>query len=243
MSAELAAQAPDLFSGQQSPQNAFPLSEQKPTSRDPRYIPSIIPPNLRKQLQPGSQTVISPGGDIDLQQLMESQRAKKKSSQMDRYNEQRSEDLIKKDEYRFMEKRLADQFGINTFPDGEREEIYSETPGRRFQIIFFTSLPVTLGISYGIISTAANRRVFNGPQTAGIGFLGIFSSAMIAWYDHVQWKKTFHTSASLNNDFQTNSELSENIRIKIEYSELKRDPGFQKENFNLLSFRITLPFH
>jgi hypothetical protein len=41
--------------------------------------------------------------------------------------------------------------GLNPFLDEEEE--YEETPARRFEIIFFISMPVTLGLSFAGLST------------------------------------------------------------------------------------------
>ena len=228
-------------SEQARPQNSYSLEEKFPTSRNPRYVPSIIPPKLRKQLQPGSETIFTPSGEVDMEKFMEMQKSKKKKTQLNRYMEQRSEDLIEKDEYRYMEKRLADQFGVNEFPLGEREDTYEETSSRRFQIVFFTSLPITLGISYGIVSTSTRSRVFNGPQTAGIGILGIAASALIAWYDHVQWKKDMAASRFLDERDQKNLYLAQNIQMKMEDSEPSEALPRKSDGHNILGFSVTLP--
>ncbi|MDH5656389.1 MAG: hypothetical protein OEZ34_10805 [Spirochaetia bacterium] len=220
-------------------QNVIPMLEKHPTSRDPRYIPSILPPDLRKQLQPGEHSILSPTGEIDLESILMSQPKKKKDSRMQRYIEQRDEDLIRKNEYLFLEKQLAAQFGINSFPAGERREEYSETSWRRFQIIFFTSLPITLAISYGIISAAANTTVFTGPQTAGMAFMGLTSSGLIGWYDHVQWKKELRTSQIFLEERSENRFLAGKLRQKIESAHFE-DIHFRNQNRNLIGFAFTL---
>jgi hypothetical protein len=103
--------------------------------------------------------------------------------------------------------------------------------------------PITLGISYGIFSAAANSRVFSGPQTAGIGILGIVSSALIAWYDHVQWKKDM-ISSNINKGLEQKPfYLSRRIQMQMENLESSHIGSHTSGNSDIFSFRVTLPIN
>jgi hypothetical protein len=165
-------------------------SEKKPMPKDPRYLPApMVPPSLRKSLKPGMMSVFTQSGEVDPEALLKDQRERDASK--NRYYESNNEALMTKDEHLYFEKKISRQFGVDRYPEPRGiERVYTETPARRFQIVFFTALPFMLALSYGAVRSTKSSGSFSGPQTAGFLTAGTTAALGIAWYDQSEWRKS-----------------------------------------------------
>ena len=173
------------------------VQEQQPTVRDPRYRPPQIPEYLQDD-ESAEDVILSPAGGLDPEKV---QRALLKKQERTR----RRTDLLREREYyersrteagrRLIERDVLEQFGVERFPyetKGGRHE-HHETAGRRFQIVFFLSLPITAafvggGIALGKQSRGdASRLTLEESGWALAG--GMVFSGMIGWYDNVRWRR------------------------------------------------------
>ncbi|MCG6166657.1 hypothetical protein LFX25_02175 [Leptospira sp. FAT2] len=72
------------------------------------------------------------------------------------------------------------------------EEKYTETTFRRFSIIFFMTLPITLGLGYAIASAAKVNGVHKFQKTfGGSVFIGVFGTSLAfanAWHDMKEYE-------------------------------------------------------
>jgi len=194
----------------------------QPTPTDPRYEPPLmIPPSIKKGLDPGTESLLlSPDGQVDMEALLKRQREKKKEAVRG------AEEQITKDEHRYFEYSLGRQFGLDSPIDSPipiEDEHYVETPMRRFQIIFFTALPITLAFSYGIVRATTHSSVFTGPQTAGFLLAGLTGAAGIALYDRRTQRTLSREIGEVREAEQ--SQLDELVRSRIapENPVMKRD--------------------
>jgi len=74
------------------------------------------------------------------------------------------------------------------------EEDYEETPARRFEIIFFISMPVTLGLSFaGLAAYKLAAGTWGSFETIDYSYLVLSTVSLsfsVAWHDHrVVYKK------------------------------------------------------
>ncbi len=176
-------------------QTAPSSSEKKPTIKDPRYRAPQLPEHLQQE-ESAESIILAPGGELDLKRV---QRAllKKQERQSRRGGRLKEREYYERLETeagrRAIERDILDQFGVEEFPyesQGGRHE-HSESPGRRFQIVFFLSLPITAAFVGGAISAARQSRGDGGgltlEESAGALAGGMVFSALIGWYDHNRW--------------------------------------------------------
>lgn len=98
-----------------------------------------------------------------------------------------------------LEQALLDQFGRQGFSDELGYHPYHESAGRRFQITFLLSLPISLVYAYGLVSLAkilSNdlSSAFTDTETGIFITLGLGFSGGIAYYDQrrTQAHRSFH---------------------------------------------------
>lgn len=172
--------------------------EKFPTPRDPSYVAPLLPQSTIDETQQGelggSALIFSAGGGGDLVSLFAERRAAQLEAarRADRYGERNAQYLDETGQDRvLLEQNLLRQFGSSRglprdFGDGH----YSETPARRFSIVFLISLPVTAGVIGGIYQTFGPGVTINGPPDypALLGIIGIGSvfSALIGYYDYTR---------------------------------------------------------
>ncbi len=168
--------------------------EKRPTPRDPRYIPPSLPDYLRRQLERAPGAAISPSGEINAEAVLRAQGVRAATTRRSRHESKGYSDSANTfaDRLLFSESVLR-QFGIDALPPRAPEVKIRETESRRFQVVYFLSLPYTLGISYAVFAAGTNqlggRVVFNGPETAGFISVGLIFSGFVAWYDNRRWLK------------------------------------------------------
>jgi len=162
------------------------LQERRPTSRDPRYTPPVTLPG-NKQPSTNSPLFLF-SGDLDAQKWMDSQK-KRDSAKTSRYDEATYDDTPGGLERVSREEGYLRQFGLSNFPYAHAHEHEGdETPARRFQIIFFISLPITMAASFGILRAAhPNASAFTRAESFGVVALGSAFSAGIGYYDYRQY--------------------------------------------------------
>ena len=102
-------------------------------------------------------------------------------------NKKKREDLL-------LEKSLQEQFGKQQLPQNFGKHPYHESPARRFQIVFFLSLPITALVTYGIWRGSkylANPREnsLTAGESAGVAGIGAVFSGLIGWYDYYRVKR------------------------------------------------------
>jgi hypothetical protein len=228
------------------------INEKRPTSLDPRYIPPIaIPPSQRgnqKRMDPTLQMFMMPGQNTDMDSFIRSRQEeeRKKKEQilkgpMSRYREQNIEDILKdKGERYYLESQIMRQYGIDNLPaDTADDKHYRETASRRFQIVFFLSLPFGMVISYNVFRLMKHGApIFNGPETAGQVALALSISTGIATWDYFQWKK-------LNNSNHKHSPEEDEYIKKDEHSYYLRGIEDRRERNSQASlplFQVVLPF-
>ncbi len=172
--------------------------EKRPTPENPSYLPPLIPPSLRNSMNSmNPATMLNPGA-LDAKSFRKSQeeQALLKKKRKDRKFEYELKNIPEGNERAVFERSLLHQFGTDVFPEyaGRHDPYYTETSLRRFQIIFFLSLPVTAAGTYGtaqLIRSAQGQKmgVYDGPSTAAMVAVSLLLSGGIAWYDHIMWKK------------------------------------------------------
>ena len=102
-------------------------------------------------------------------------------------NKEKRDDLL-------LEKSLKEQFGKDGLPLDFGKHSYHESPVRRFQIVFFLSLPITALFTYGIwrgsryIANPVENRLTAG-ESAGVAGIGAVLSGLIGWYDYYRVKR------------------------------------------------------
>ncbi len=171
------------------------LREKRPSPRDPRYVPPINLPNMKEPTNPAALFLFS--GDLDAQKFMQSRNKEKKAT---RYDEALYDEFPVGGEERFLRERdMMRQFGVDQIPYGREKPEESESALRRFQIVFFISLPVTAAASYGLFRAIHGPGGFTRGQTIGVFALAGGLSTGIGLYDHSQNQKmqAFRDSASL----------------------------------------------
>ena len=182
------AQVPQLQPGADTTGN----EEHFPTPRDPRYTPPLISEEQRRQLDSGGESVLLLSGeDLDAATVLESQRAQAAAARAgrERYEERDANRLDEQGNRRAAaERAMLRQFGTDGFPRGFGQVPYTETPARRFSIVFFLSLPFTAGFTFGAWGLGKSiagepTRFDTGESIAGIS-LALVLSAGIAYYDH-----------------------------------------------------------
>jgi hypothetical protein len=160
------------------------LQERRPTPRDPRYRPPVSVPGLKEPSNPAALYLFS--GDVDAQKFMDSRNKQKKAS---RYDEADYDDLPAGGRERvWREKEMLRQFGVDHFPYAGPEQEEPESDLRRFQIVFFISLPITAAASYGLFRAAKGQSAggFSRGETMGVFALGLGLSGAIGAYDYYQ---------------------------------------------------------
>lgn len=174
--------------------------EKKPTNRDPSYLPPLLPEYLRRRLNPNAGLLLSTGGEFDLESFVQAQALQKanRKKPFDRYESRDYSDTADslEDRSRF-EADVLRQFGVNVpqqSPLGHQE--YQESAGRRFQIVFLLSLPITTAFSYGVVTAAkgtfGRTSGLNNGETIAVGVGGLLASGIIAWRDLGLWRAAEH---------------------------------------------------
>ncbi|MCE9599972.1 MAG: hypothetical protein K8S54_18575 [Spirochaetia bacterium] len=163
------------------------LQEKRPSPRDPRYRPPVTVPGLKEPTNPGALFLFS--GDMDAQKWMES-RQQQNSKKATRYEEAMYDDLPPGGiERKRREEGYLQQFGLEHFPYAGPDRHEHESTARRFQIVFFISLPITMAASYGIFKLGSGGSPFSRGQTLGVLALGAGLSTGIGYYDYLEYNK------------------------------------------------------
>jgi len=160
--------------------------EQRPGVRDPRYIPPALPEHLTPEATPA--LLFSPDGSIDLEKARENLR-RAEIQKEGRAVQNRAREFYNQSENRSVyEKKVLRQFGLDEFRYADPNEPYRETPSRRFQIVYFLSLPFTAALAGGLYSLSLHSRgdvrSLTFYETAGALAAGAVLSGGIAYYDH-----------------------------------------------------------
>lgn len=240
---------PELLEAQSLPIMPGGGEAHRPEPKDPRYVPSLVPEYMQKKIDPRADFILAPEGIRDPARTMNEfilrQRTKKKGA--DRYDDREfSDEADTPADRRRFERSVLRQFGVDTVPYYEPHSEYRESAGRRFQIVFFLSLPFTLGLSYALAAVATNSVrgsvVLNGTETAIFVATGLALSAGIAWYDHTRWleyrEKKGIAPGEGGKPFpfaETGFERQESLQ-----QEIARHPLEQRED-RLFGFRMELP--
>ena len=98
-----------------------------------------------------------------------------------------------KNDTSLLEQSLLDQFGKKGFPKEMGSQPYHESPGRRYQIVFFISFPITALYAYGLFAlpkaaSGESTSSLSGAEVFGVLSLATVLSALIGWYDYSQEK-------------------------------------------------------
>ncbi|MEQ9362688.1 MAG: hypothetical protein RIF32_00510, partial [Leptospirales bacterium] len=193
---ELRAQSLNLQPGTDSGSQL----EKFPTPRDPSYVPPLLPQSALDSANQseagGSALIFSAGGGGDLVTLFTERRAAQLEAarRADRYGERNAQYLDETGQDRaLLEQNLRRQFGSSRgLPRDFGDSRYSETPARRFSIVFFLSLPITAGVVGGLYQAFGPGVSINGPADypALLGILGVGGvfSALIGYYDYTQMR-------------------------------------------------------
>lgn len=173
--------------------------KKNPTPRDPRYNDPVIPPQFRNKntLEPASGLLLNPTGEIDMESMLRSRQSQDSNRERAKAELRiRRYDDIPEDKKRvILQKSILRQFGVDDFPHSWRGELpYTETPVRRFQITFFLSLPVTMSLSYGLLSLShmasdQSTRAYSAGETISMVVLGVGLSSWVAWYDLERYRE------------------------------------------------------
>lgn len=175
--------------------------EKRPSPKSPDASNPMLSPQLRKMLEEGGELPpefqIGTSGKLDMESYLQSQKKKKQEEKKREHLlwEKTSEDIPDEDERYLLEKSVMQQFGTEQFVyQSHHRAPYRETALRRFQIIYFLALPITLAGSYGLLSAYKNTqgesaRVFNGPETAAMLLLGGGLAGAVAWWDLLKWQE------------------------------------------------------
>lgn len=163
------------------------VEEKYPTPRDPTYTAPMIPPYLRStQTNSAAELLLNPEG------VQEQSQEYPDAAERLREEIQTSNELENKGDRIYLENQYLQQYGMDSYDFRlPYSESYSEDGWRRAQIVFFLSLPITAGITYGTMSgikqSQGESNRFTGPQTALLAGLSVLFSSAIAWYDHSNW--------------------------------------------------------
>lgn len=172
-------------------------AEKRPTSRNPRYIPPFLPEYLRRKLDPAAGLLLSSSEGLDFEALIRL-RALQRSRRKNRFSRYEGRDYSEtadadRDRHLF-EADMLRQFGVTLpgLPSGASEP-YHETAGRRFQIVFLLSLPITSVFSYGIVTAAkgtfGRKAGLTQSETIAVALGGLLSSGFIAFRDLRLWRE------------------------------------------------------
>lgn len=176
-------------------------TEKFPTPRDPSYVPPLLPQSTLDEANAGdaggSALIFSAGGGGDLVALFAERRKAQVEAarRADRYGERNAQYLDETGQDRVLvEQNLLRQFGTSRgFPRDFGEAHYSESPGRRFSIVFFLALPITSLLAGGLYQLAGPGITVNGPADypALLGVIGAGSAlaALIGYYDYSQMQE------------------------------------------------------
>lgn len=175
------------------------FEEKKPTIKDPRYQAPQLPEHLKND-QAAEDLILSPAGDLDLEKvqraLLKKQERKERAARRLREREF-NERLETEAGRRTIEEDILEKFGIQSFPYAEQggKHEYHETAGRRFEIVFFLSLPFTAALVGGSVALARQSRGESGAlsieESGGALLGGMVLSSLIGWYDNRRWVE-FH---------------------------------------------------
>ncbi|MCR9141407.1 MAG: hypothetical protein NXI24_04085 [bacterium] len=171
--------------------------EKFPTPRDPSYVPPLLSQSTldsANETELGGSALVFSGGGGDLVSLFAERRAAQLEAarRADRYGERNAQYLDQTGQDRaLLEQNLQRQFGsARGLPRDFGKSHYTETPARRFSVVFFLSLPITAGVVGGLYQAFGPGVVIDGPADypALLGILGAGSvfSALIGYYDYKQ---------------------------------------------------------
>lgn len=188
--------------------------DKRPTPTDPSYQYNNLPPSMRRAQENSSGGVggllFNPTGAIDINAFSMSRQkqeeAKEKMASKKFLHE--IEDIPGGKERVILEKSIMRQFGMDEIPyQWKKEEPHHESGLRRFQITFFLSLPISMGVTYAVASAlktnaGQSARRYTGPQTAAMVVTGMLFSGGIALYDYSRWKDlpSSHENVSEGNE-------------------------------------------
>lgn len=172
-------------------------TEKFPTPRDPSYVPPLVPQSTLDSLNEsdagGSALIFGSGGGDLVSIFAERRRAQAEAARRaDRYGERNAQLLDETGQDRvFIEQSVMRQFGTSRgLPRDFGKAHYTETPGRRFSVVFFLSLPITSAFVGGLYQLFGPGISVNGPADypALFGVVGVGSlfSALIGYYDYSQ---------------------------------------------------------
>jgi hypothetical protein len=189
---------PVQLRAQALPGSSVNIQEKRPSPQDPSYKPPLIPPSLRSSLDTMNPAMMLDPSQMNLENLQKAREkdAIKKRKRQDRKLELELREIPDDNERAILERSILNQFGEDQMPEyaSKHDPYYTETGLRRFQIIYFLSLPFTMAGTYGVFraakaSSGQNPRIYDGPTTAAMVSIGLILSGIIAYYDHRMWKK------------------------------------------------------
>ncbi len=180
--------------------------EKFPSPRDPSYVAPVLPQGVREDAGDSLEdpalllaTGGLEGGGGDLLSVFTERRRRQQEAarRNDRYGEQRALDLEEAGQERVLaEQSVLNQFGDRGFPRGlGSPPQYTETPARRFGIIWGLSMPITTGFAAALYELAGPGIRTNGaPDYAALG--GVFAggallAAFIAYYDYDEMQQLY----------------------------------------------------
>jgi hypothetical protein len=194
--------------------------------------------NPAKMLDPSSLSL------ENLQKSREQEEIKKRQRQ-DLKLERELRTIPDDNERAVFERSLLNQFGTDQMPEyaTKHDPYYTETALRRFQIVYFLSLPFTMGGTYAVFKAARasagqSSRVFDGPTTASMVGIGLILSGAIAYYDYRMWKKESEIPGQNENSILLEDQKMTELRQILAAKTNRRDP----DQNSLLKFSFTAAF-
>lgn len=185
--------------------------EKFPSPRDPSYVAPVLPQGVREDAGDSLEDpalLLATGGGLDgggdlLSVFTERRRKQQEAARRnDRYGEQRAQDLEAAGEERVLsEQAVLRQFGDRGFPrDLGSPPQYTETPGRRFGIVWGLAMPITTGFVATLYELGGPGIRTNGPPDyaalGGVFAGGALLAALIAYYDYDEMQQLYaHRSA------------------------------------------------
>lgn len=166
------------------------ISEQFPQTRDPRYIPPLIPNELRDSVSSNNALLLFSTESDGLAEYIQNQKKEEIENRRtnNRYLERETERMLEWGLHKkLLEREIVDQLGDSGFEDNAGRYAYKESKARRFSIIFLLSFPFTAGFGFGVIrlgklSNGDNGGFTNNESILG-GILAVSLAIGIAIYD------------------------------------------------------------
>ena len=218
-------------------------TEKKPTSRDPRYVPPFLPEYLKRKIDPSAGLLLSSSEGLDVEAFLRA-RAAQKAGRKGRFSRYESRDYTdsadSEEDRRLFEMGMLRQFGV-TLPGLQYapNPPYHETAGRRFQVVFLLSLPITAVFSFGIVTafkgTFGRSAALNQSETIGVALGGLLSSGFIAFRDLRLWRED-EKRRLLERDRPKGALLTER-RLPSDYA---LSPSSEREEL-VVPIQITIP--